>query len=186
LQQAHEAAQRAVTLDDDDFYAHWALGMVHLWMRRHDESIAEQKRAILLNPNFAPVHAALGLTLFYAGDPAAALECYDRASALDPYEPHMFLHFRAQAQFQLGRHEKAIELLKRRIIRFPKTDISRALLAAIYGHLGRVDEARAEWAELLQINPDYSVEHRRRVLPFKNPADFDLFTNGLREAGLVQ
>ena len=76
--------------------------MIHLWMRRHDDAIAEQKRSIVLNPNFASAHVALGLTLYYAGAAAQALECFDRASALDPYEPDMFLHFRAQAQFQLG------------------------------------------------------------------------------------
>ena len=102
LQQAQEAAERAAALDDSDFYAHWALGMIHLWMRRHDDAIAEQKRSIVLNPNFASAHVALGLTLYYAGSAAQALECFDRASALDPYEPDMFLHFRAQAQFQLG------------------------------------------------------------------------------------
>jgi adenylate cyclase len=185
LQQAHEATERAVTLDDNDFYAHWALGMIYLWMRRHDEAIAEQKRSILLNPNFASAHVALGLTLYYAGSPAQALECFDRASALDPYEPDVFLHFRAQAQFQLGRYEDAAELLKRRLIRNPNTDMSRALLAAIYGHLGRVDEARTQWRDLLQINPNYSIEHRRKVLPHKNPADFDLFVNGLQKAGLL-
>jgi adenylate cyclase len=185
LEQGREAAQKAVTLDDNDFYAHWALGLIHLWMRRHKEAITEQRRAILLNPNFPSAHAALGLSLYYGGEPAAALECYDRATAVDPFEPDVFLHFRAQAQFQLGRYEQAIELLKRRLIRNPDTDISRALLAATYGHLGRLDEARAEWAELLRVNPAYSIEHRRKALPYENPDDFELFANGLRKADLV-
>ena len=62
--------------------------------------------------------------------------------------------------------------------------MSRALLAAIYGHLGRPDEARAQWQELLQINPNYSIEHRRKVLPYKNPADFDPFVDGLQKGWL--
>ncbi len=43
---------------------------------------------------------------------------------------------------------------------------SRALLAASYGHLGRVGESRAEWAEVMRINPDYSLAHRRKILPY--------------------
>ncbi|MCZ6451123.1 MAG: hypothetical protein O6918_09735 [Deltaproteobacteria bacterium] len=57
---------------------------------------------------------------------------------------------------------------------------------ASYGHLGRTKEARDEWAEVLRINPDYSLEHRRRVLPFKNPDDFDKIMNGLRKAGVPE
>ena len=60
------------------------------------------------------------------------------------------------------------------------------LLAASYGHLGRIDEARAEWQEVFRVNPDYSLEHRRKVLPYKNPADFESLVDGLRKTGLVE
>jgi adenylate cyclase len=60
------------------------------------------------------------------------------------------------------------------------------LLAAAYGHLGKVEEGRAQWAEALRINPDYSLEHRRRILPFKNPVDFEHILDGLRKAGLAE
>ena len=60
------------------------------------------------------------------------------------------MHWRAQAYFQLSRFEEAATVLKRRLVRNPETDISRVLLAACYGHMGRVDDARAEWDEGLQ------------------------------------
>jgi len=77
-----------------------------------------------------------------------------------------------------------VAALKRRIIRKPDTDISRVLLAACYGHLGRAEEAQALWREVMRINPEYSLEHRRRVLPYKDPADFERIVDGLRKAGL--
>ena len=98
----------------------------------------------------------------------------------------MVLHFRALALFQLGRYEEAVDLLQQRLIRNPVTDVSRALLAASYGHLGRFDEARAAWQEVLRVNPDYSLEYRRKVLPYKNPADFELVVEGLRKAGIEE
>ena len=92
---------------------------------------------------------------------------------------------RGRRYFQLRRYEEAVSVLKRRIFRFPETDISRVLLAATYGQLGRLDEARAEWREVLRVNPDYSLEHRRKVLPYKNPHDFEAVVDGLRKAGVV-
>ena len=42
------------------------------------------------------------------------------------------------------------------------------------------------WRELREINPDFSVEHLRRALPYRNPACFDRFLDGLRKAGLPE
>jgi len=36
----------------------------------------------------------------------------------------------------------------------------------------------------LPHHPNYSLEHRRKVLPYKNPADFELVVEGLRKAGI--
>ena len=60
------------------------------------------------------------------------------------------------------------------------------MLAASYGHLGRFAEARGEWEEVFRINPEYSLEHRRKVLPYKNPADLERIVEGLRKAGLTE
>jgi len=34
------------------------------------------------------------------------------------------------------------------------------LIAACYGHLGRIDEARAGWADLMKVNPAFSLAQR--------------------------
>ena len=115
-----------------------------------------------------------------------AIACFDRAMALNPYHPDVYLHFQAQALFHLGRYEDAVGALSRRLVRNPGTDVSRALLAASYGQLGRIAEAREQWDALFRINPDYSLSQRRSVLPYRNPADFELIVDGLRRAGLVE
>lgn len=183
LEEGYKVAQEAVVRNDLDPYAHWALGSLYLWLRRHDEAEHELGRAISLNPNFSLGYTILGLTLHYSGRSEQALECFERAIALDPYTD-VYLHFQSQAYFQLGRYEKAAEVLKRRLTRHPETDISRVLLAACFGHLGRMEEARAQWQEAFRVNPNYSLEHRRNVLPYKNPSDFELLVDGLRKAGL--
>jgi adenylate cyclase len=186
VEQAQEFARRAVALDDRYPYAHWALAIINLHLRRHDVAIREAERSIALAPNLSEGHEALGNTLHYSGRSEEALVCFDRAMALNPYYPDMLLHFQAQAMFQLGRYEDAVASLKRRLVRNPGTDVSRVLLAASYGHLGRFAEARAAWQEVLRVNPDYSLEYRRKVLPYKNPADFERVVDGLRKAAIVQ
>lgn len=185
IAQAAMFATRAVALDDRYPYAHWALGIVELYSRRHEAAIRSAKRLIALAPNLAEGHENLGYALHYSGRSEEALGCFDRAMALNPHYPDVYLHFRAQAMFQLRRYEEAIGILKRRLVRNPGTDVSRVLLAASYGHLGRFEEARQEWQEAYRVNADYSLEHRRKVLPYKNPDDFELIVHGLRKAGLV-
>ncbi|CAN7678102.1 adenylate/guanylate cyclase domain-containing protein [Mesorhizobium sp. LjRoot246] len=186
MAQAEDAATRAVTLDDSDPWAHWALAIAKLYTRRHDGAIDEVERALALNPNFAEAHVCLGEALYYSGRSEEALASFARGKTLNPYFPDVLLHFQALASFQLGRYEEAVDLLQQRLARNAGTDVSRALLAASYGHLGRLTDARAAWQELLRVNPDYSLEYRRKVLPYKNPADFELMVDGLRKAGIVQ
>jgi hypothetical protein len=58
------------------------------------------------------------------------------------------------------------------------------LLASCYGHLGRAEDARITWAELLKVNPDFSLSQRAHVLPYKDPGDFQRIAEGLAKAGL--
>jgi adenylate cyclase len=53
--------------------------------------------------------------------------------------------------------------------------------------LGRLDEARAEAAEVLRINRGFTIEKWKRILvAHKNPEDADHRVDGLRKAGLPE
>jgi adenylate cyclase len=184
LDEAERYARRAIELDDQEPVGHMALGGVQLCQRHHDEALAESKRAVELDPNYAQGHALIGTTLMYAGRAPEALEPFATAMRLDPHYPNMLLHNLALAHFSLGRYEVASAHLLERIDRNPETDASRMLLAACYGHLGRTADARAAWAELLKVNPDFSLTQRARVLPYKHARDFQRITEGLAKAGL--
>jgi tetratricopeptide (TPR) repeat protein len=184
LDLGHRLTQEAVALDETEPQARFVLGVALLWMKHLDRASAEARRAIALDPNLAHGHALLGHVLHYAGRSEEALVPLHQAMRLDPYYPDIYLHFLAQSYFMLGRYEDAVAALRRRLERNPATDISRVLLAACYGHLGRSEVARAEWEEALRINPAYSLEHRRRILPYADPADFERVIDGLRKARL--
>ena len=184
LIEAERWARRALELNDQEPVSHMALGNVLLWRREHEGALAEFDRTIALDPNFAQGHAARGLALMYAGEPSRAQEPFAKAMRLDPHYPDIVLHFLAQANFSLGKYEIAAQQLLDRIARNPGTDASRMLLASCYGHLGRAVDARGVWAELLKVNPDFSLMQRARVLPYKNPGDFQCILEGLAKVSL--
>jgi tetratricopeptide (TPR) repeat protein len=105
---------------------------------------------------------------------------------LDPHYRDIYLHLLALAHLQLDEYEQGVAALKRRLVRKPESDISRVLLAAFYGHMGNTVQSQSEWSEALRINPQYSLEHRRATLPYKDPADFEQILDGLRKAGLAE
>jgi adenylate cyclase len=186
LRRAQELVDRALTLDPAEAEAHYVQGIIHLWHEKDvDQAIADAERAIALDPSFARGYGALGAALHYAGRSEDALAHLATMARLDPHHPAQYQHFLAQSLFALGRFEDAVRASKARLARQPHSDVSHVLLAACYGHLGRAEEARAEWQEALRINPDYSLEHRRRILPYKDPADFEQVVDGLRGAGIA-
>jgi adenylate cyclase len=184
LGEAERCARRALELSPQEPVTHLALGNVLLWRRNHEGALSEFRRALALDRSYAQGYSATGMVLMYAGRPAEALEPIAMAMRLDPHYATIVLHFLAQAHFALGSYETAARYLLDRIARYPSTDASRMLLASCYGHLGRAEDARITWAGLLKVNPDFSLEQRARVLPYKDPADFQRIAEGLAKAGL--
>ncbi len=179
-----ELAQRAVAMDEEEPAAHWALGVSYLWSRELDRAQAEVQRGLALSPNSVEFLLLKATTQTFSGDPAGALETLDASMRLDPHYPEITLQFLADARFSLGEYAQAIAAIEQRLARNPQSETAYALLASCYGHLGRLEEARQAWERVLQINPSFSVERRRRILPFRNPEDLERRVEGLRKAGL--
>ena len=186
LELAMELGQRAVALDETNPHAYFAVGAAALWMKQHERAALAAQKCLAIAPNYAEGHAVLGLILTYSGKPRDAIASLQKAMRLDPHYRDIYLHLLALAHLQLEEYEQGVAALKRRLVRKPESDISRVLLAAIYGHMGKTQESRAEWAEALRVNPEYSLEHRRTTLPYNNPGDFEQILEGLRKAGLTK
>jgi adenylate cyclase len=184
LKTALETVGRAVAMDEEDPQAHFAYSAVLLWHREHDRALAEAQRCLALAPGLAEGHLAVAHIQIYSGDAATGLDTIDSYMRLDPHYPEIVLQFVAEARFSLGRFDEAVAALKQRLERNPDSPSAYALLAACYGHLGRIEESRVAWAELMRITPDFSIERRRRILPFRNPDHFEYRIEGMRKAGL--
>jgi adenylate cyclase len=185
LEQALAFARKACEVDPLEPVAQHALGIALMWMRRLDEAESAVRRALELDPNSAQGHGALGNVMHFLGRHEEALESLALALRLDP-QFNLWIHAMGRVQFVLGHYDEAEATFKRRLIHMPTSDVTRAYLASLYGHTGRHDEARRLWQELMALNPDYSIEHTLRVLPYRNPATLEQFVAGLRKAGLPQ
>jgi tetratricopeptide (TPR) repeat protein len=172
-------------MDGDDPYSHFVLSAISIWRRNYETARAEVQCCLALAPSSTEGLLQLANLHYYEGNPSAALDTLNAYMRLDPLYPGLALHFVAQAQHSLGQYEAAVQTLKRRLERDPKSETGYALLASCYGHLGQIDESRSAWAQVMTIAPDFSVERRWGILPFKNPAGYAHRVEGLRKAGLA-
>jgi adenylate cyclase len=184
LERARELARKACEANELEAVSHLALGITLMWMRQLDEAERALRRAIDLDPNLAQAYGSLGSVRDFGGQHERAIKLFEQAMQLDP-EFDLWIHLCGRAQLALERYDEAEASFKRRLIRMPHSDVTRAYLSSLYGHTGRHEEARQLWRELMQINPKFSLEHMRRVLPYKNPATFEQLIDGLRKAGLT-
>ncbi len=184
LESGLATARKAVELDDTEPMAHFALGIAWQWSRNQQRAIAEANRCLALDPNSPEGHLTLSHSLIFAGRFEEAIDTLDKYLRLDPHHFNIALNFLAEAHYQIGNYDLAITHLKRRLDRNATSAVSRVLLAACYGQLGRIEEARTEWARALRDNPNYSLEHRQRVLPYDDTSYLEHFLDGLRKAGL--
>ena len=187
LDQAQRLVDEAIAKDDKDAFARFVAAVVATWKKDYERWARESDRALALNPNYALALLTRGNVHIYTGEPAKAIPYIERAMRLDPDLLNgQYVHFLGTAYFVAGEYETAATCFKDRITINPTTDLSRAFLASALGHLGRVDEARRVWGDLKEINPRYSYVNHIGRLPFKNPADANKFTDGLRKAGLAE
>ncbi|MCP4667642.1 MAG: tetratricopeptide repeat protein [Deltaproteobacteria bacterium] len=83
-----------------------------------------------------------------------------------------------------GQYEKAITAMKKVLIHNAHFLPARIFLASAYVRAGQKKEARAEVAELLKLNPSYSLAVVRETIPLKDQEKLDIILDSLREAGL--
>jgi adenylate cyclase len=184
LERAHDLAKTAVQLDPNLPQAHAQLGWILLHKRQHDAASAEFQRAFALNNNF--VDHRFALCLIFAGEPARAVETLQTNICLDPFHPLASFGFLGHAYYMLKRYKEAAQTLQVYPSRAPNVRILPLWLAAANAQLGQLAEAKAEAAEVLRIEPGFTIERWKCTVPYKNPQDAEHLFDGLRKAGLPE
>jgi len=182
--EAIRIAQHALSLDDTVREVHFVLSNIYRTLKRHDDAIAAARQAITLDPNYADGYAQLALDLNYAGKPDEGLAAIKHAMRLNPRHPFFYVWILGQSYYLLGRHEEAAEQFVRVTKSNPDFTVAHKMLAATYSELGRSDDAEWAAAELETLIPNYSLEQEVASAPYKDPAVFRRYIDGLRKAGL--
>jgi adenylate cyclase len=181
---AEELVKKAIAMRDDHAEARALLGRIYLSKRQYDEAIVEGERAVVMAPNSAFVHARLALSLECAGRPEEALALFEKAMRLSPISDNYYVAMLGYCYFDMGQYDEAISAFNRFLDLSPGEPLTLASLAAAYSMLGLEEEARTAAAEVLRIDPKYSVEAQRKKTLYKNPEDVKRLFDAQLRAGL--
>jgi adenylate cyclase len=177
--------KKAIALDDTFAEAHGTLGFLYSMARKYDKGIAEAEKAVALNPNSAESHYRLGKTLSFASRWEESIPEYKKAIRLDPIPPGNHLWSLGVSYAYTGQYEEAIEWCEKAVRQDPDDLLARIMMTAVYTWAGRDEEARVEAAEVLRIQPKFTVKGWERRLRYKNQEDNERAIRALRKAGLT-
>ena len=187
-EKALETGATAVTLDDEEPWAHLVLGLGHARRRRPQLAFRHLTKSVELSPSFALGHAGLGYALACGGQPESGLQALEEAHRLSPRDPFLAMYaptVRYMALFAMERYEETIAVCRSTAASHPNHAGAWRLMTVSLGLLGRLDEARKALAHTLTLQPDLSSAHVENNTVYANPADRSRFLEGLRKAGLI-
>jgi TolB-like protein/class 3 adenylate cyclase/Flp pilus assembly protein TadD len=157
---AELAYERAVELAPSSAVAHDFFGIMYLSpMGRHEEAIAELRRAVELDPVSVLFLNDLGWVYYMAHQYDPGIEYLQRALALEPGAGDVYRGL-GEIYVQKGMYDEAITALQKWVDYTNGTDYALGYLGYAYGMAGQRDKA-LEILDTLQ-----SRAKRQRVVPY--------------------
>jgi adenylate cyclase len=186
FKQALELNKKALALDDSNPNIHANLAYTYMFLREFDKGLSEAQKAVSLNPNSAIAYHALGWCLNIIGRPQEAIPCLQKSLRLSPIPlTSNVLEALALSYITLGRYEESITTLKKELqIYGPDTLLAHIYLLRTYLRMGREEDACAEGAEVLRIDPNFKVDRYVNGMIVRDQTSKDLLAESLRKAGL--
>ena len=181
---AHQNAQKAISLNASLDEPHFVMGSLYLVQRQYENAVKEGEKAVALNPSGADASAFLGIILNYAGNNEEALHHVERAIRLNPMPPFWYLEFLASCHLSARRYEEALSALKRAVKIDSESPLVYLTLAVTYSFLDRQIEAEAAAKQFMRLNPAFSLEQFAKRLPYKNPDDVKRIVAALNKLGV--
>ena len=151
LAKGEAAALKAVELDETLAEGHTSLGVIKLYSWQWSDAEQEFKRALELNPNYAPAHSWYAIYFGARGRVGESIARMYRAREIDPLSPHItqnvgwMLHYAGQYDEEIEQYRRALEL-------DPNFQFARHRLAKAYFAKGMFDEAIAEHERVIALS----------------------------------
>jgi adenylate cyclase len=142
-------------------------------------------RAVASNPNSAFAWNNRGWTYQMVGQYEEAIQSFERAIRLSPFDPGLVLIFAGMgiAFIGLGRFDDAVASAKKALSENPAVAVAYRCLASALAHLGREAETREAAASLLQLEPDFRISE---WVARGGVSRGQMYVDGLRKAGLPE
>ena len=183
LDRAEELAKKAIALDNSHIYANTILSLTYVFKKQFDKAIPPAERAVALSPNSAWACFMLGTALFHSERFEEAIPHFKKSLRLSPNPIGQCLLNLAGTYSFLGRYDEAIATYKKLLQLQPDYLPAHVSLAVAYAYAGREEEARMEAAEVMRIDPQFSLERYAKMLPFRQVL-VDQIIEACRKAGL--
>jgi TolB-like protein/Flp pilus assembly protein TadD len=185
LNYAAELAHRAAELDDEDPWAHLALGYLAFVRRQTGETVRHYMRALDLNPNFATAYGYSGWALAFDGQSEEAVNHFEQALRMSPHDPlkAFFYSGTGVAHYCARRYEDAVDWARKAIMERPGFTAAHRIHCASLAQAGRSDEINEAMATLRALQPNISIAWIEQHVPYTARA-MPHFLDGMRKAGL--
>jgi adenylate cyclase len=181
FQQVAAELQIALALDDNDSDVHRILAAVNVTRDDHDRAAYHQERALALNPNYDLVVVQQGEFLTWLGRPEEGIDWIKKAMRLNPYHPERFWNHLGRAFYCAEKFAEAAESFAR----ITRPDYTHhAFLAATFAQMGNAVAAAAHAAEVIKLEPTFSVAAYLTTQHYKHDVDRKRHEAGLLMAGL--
>ena len=184
--QASKALKKAISLDENNSDAYLVLGYLYLMRRQHDEAIAAAEKAISLNPNGADAYSNLGYILYNSERYDESVEFINKAIRLNPLPPSYYFLWLGHSKRGLKRYGEAVEVYRKSAEIEPNNIFSHLQLAITYELMGQEKSARAAAAQVVRIDPTFSLKRYEKITPFKNRKVLKLYLDAAKKAGLSE
>ena len=185
IAKAEELLLKALAIDDNNAETHGNLSQVYTRKKEYDKAIAAAERGVTLDPGSSWALYRYAIILNIAGRPEEAIPLFEKAVRLNPIGPSAFYYDFGIALRDTGRLEEAVATLKKAIERAPNWFWPHTQLAVTYSMMGMDTEARAEAAEVLRINPRFSIEWVAKSTAYGQARMVKVF-DAMRKAGLPE
>lgn len=138
-----------------------------------DESIAEFRKAIEINPNYAEAYHNLGLVYHHKAMFDEAIAELKKVIEIDPNLPEAHYNL-GVAYHNKGMLDEAIAEYKKAIEINPNYADAHNTLGLAYYSKGMLDEAVAEYRKAIEINPGHAVAHNNLAVAYYSRGEYGL------------
>jgi len=182
--EAIKVFQKALELDETHAPSNGGLAFVYGCQRKYEKALAQAQRGIELNPG-TPI-SQMGFVLAMVGRYEEAVQYLKKAIRYDPKAPTFYYLGLGHAYRGLKRYENAIAAYNKALERDPDYFMAHLYLTGTYYMAGQEEEARAEAAEVLRLQPKFSVNKFAKALPYQDQDYRDRLVEGMLKAGLPE